>query len=175
MTAKSPIEFVPPAAEPGRAPRGGFLSLLGAVFHPALRVLGLDALTRAEDRALSALDGWFSYAGHDIPAEAEWCREHYRDRLRAEGLDPALYRDRIEWRVQDDFRRTFGLGMYGFPAPAPPAPPPAPTPGTPEHKRAEATATWEATGIYGLPSYGGHILTKEERRQLGIFHHAAGD
>ena len=115
----------------------------------------------------------YRFAGHDVEAETAAACEHYRARLRAEGLDPARYEADIESKVQLDYQRSFGLGMYDEAVrfPARPAAPPAPARGTAAHKRAEARRTHRLHGVHGLPSYGGHILSADEKRELGITDH----
>jgi hypothetical protein len=40
--------------------------------------------------------------------------------------------------------------------------------GSTAHMRAEALKTYQRTGVWGLNSYGGHILNEQERRNLGL-------
>lgn len=44
----------------------------------------------------------------------------------------------------------------------------APGRGSASHMRADAIQTFNRTGVWGLNSYGGHILTDDERRNLGL-------
>lgn len=162
MAAQAPIAFVPRPST--GEPRGGLLdALLGA--------FGLDRRTRAFDRALYAPEGHFYFAGYDLEAESAAAYEHYRGRLVAEGLDPERYADHVEFRVDAAYQRSFGLGVFD-PAtwrPARPAPQRRePTPGSFAAIRKEAKETFLVTGVYGLPSYGGHILTPEEERLYGV-------
>jgi|GEM_PF-5822427 len=40
--------------------------------------------------------------------------------------------------------------------------------GSTAHMRADALKTYQRTGVWGLNSYGGHILNDQERRNLGL-------
>ena len=171
MTDTSPIAFVPAKR---RKPRGGLGTLI-------LRLFGLTYRQRAEYWVFKSLGCKFWFTHPDFAVQAEDAREHYRGRLREMGLDPANYVKKIEeevfWDYQDSFNSNCG-GPMADPVvvvPQAPAEPRAPAPGTMEHKRAEAVRTWHATGTYGLPSYGGHVLNRDERRELGLFDYRRGD
>ncbi len=40
--------------------------------------------------------------------------------------------------------------------------------GSAAHMRADALKTYQRTGVWGLNSYGGHVLNEKERRNLGL-------
>ena len=168
MPSSPPIAFVPRPAAPGHAPKRG---LFGAL----LAMCGLDARGRAERRALRSIASRYRFRGEDPDAEMAAAWAHYDRRLVAEGLDPAHYEAPIGEAIQDTYDWSFDLGRYAPSAPADPSEKPKPHSGSPEAKRAEAKRCFMMTGIYGLPSYGGHILTKEERRELGLVDYRLGD
>lgn len=171
MTDTSPIAFVPAKR---RKPRGGLGTLI-------LRLFGLTARQRAEYRVFWGVGCKFWFTHPDFAVRAEDAREHYRERLRIMSLDPADYVGKIEEKVNKDYWDSFDPNCGGPMAdpvvvvPQQPAEPRTPAPGTMAHKRAEAVRTWHATGTYGLPSYGGHVLNRDERRELGLFDYRRGD
>ena len=165
MPRTSPTASAPRHAPPDQRPKGFFATLFW--------LLGLDARGRAEGRALRGWNSRYRFAGNDHQAELAEARDHYNARLIAQGLDPAHYKRKILAAVEDAYDWSFDLGRYA-PKPKPEGEPDL-HPASPEYKRAEAIQTFHATGHYALPSYGGHILTKEERRQLGLFDYRLGD
>ena len=167
MPSTPPIAFVPRPAAPGHEPKRG---LFGAL----LAMCGLDARGRAERRALRSIASRYRFRGEDPDAEMAAAWAHYDRRLVAEGLDPAHYEARIGEAIQDTYDWSFDLGRYA-PRTYEESEKPKPRPGSPEAMRHEAEQCFMMTGIYGLPSYGGHILTKEERRELGLYDYRLGD
>lgn len=150
-----------PAARPRK---GRFLDAIQSV-------LGLRSETRAEIRALNRPDALFrGFYGIDHDAELRAAYDHYDRRLLAEGLDPANYEPQIEWAVRMAYNRAIRIGAF---APAsrsvPPIPEPAgPRSGSHEAIRDEARRVHDICGKYGLPSFGGHVLTPEEERLYGV-------
>ncbi|WP_299303608.1 hypothetical protein [uncultured Litoreibacter sp.] len=96
-------------------------------------------------------------------------QKHYADALELAGFDPASLANEIDAALQVSFDAQFQLGAN---APELRAQQPVEQhrlkPGDAGFIREEALRTFQATGVYGLPSYGGHILTKEERKIHGL-------
>ena len=103
MTDTSPIAFVPAK---GRKPRGGLGTLI-------LRLFGLTARQRAEYRVFKSLGCKFWFTHPDFAVQAEDAREHYRERLRIMGLDPADYVKKIEEKVFWDYWDSFDPNCGG--------------------------------------------------------------
>lgn len=96
-------------------------------------------------------------------------QKHYADALTNAGFDPALFVQEIDAALRVSFDVQFQLGAN---APELRAQQPVEQhrlkPGDAGFIREEALRTFQATGVYGLPSFGGHILTKEERKIHGL-------
>ena len=96
-------------------------------------------------------------------------REHYAASLRNEGFNSVELAGQIEAALQVSYDVQFQCGVH-----APELreqrhkPKPILKPGDRDFIRQEALRTFQSTGVYGLPSYGGHILTAEERKVYGL-------
>lgn len=96
-------------------------------------------------------------------------REHYATLLQNEGFAPAELAGQIEAALQVSYDVQFQCGVH-----APGLreqhhkPKPVLKPGDRDFIRQEALRTFQSTGVFGLPSYGGHILTAEERKVYGL-------
>jgi len=94
---------------------------------------------------------------------------HYADALTNAGFDPALFAQEIDAALRVSFDVQFQLGANSPELRAQQqVEQPRLKPGDAGFIREEALRTFRATGVYGLPSYGGHILTKEERKIHGL-------
>ncbi|MGD1885041.1 MAG: hypothetical protein ACFB11_22530 [Paracoccaceae bacterium] len=96
-------------------------------------------------------------------------QKHYADVLENAGFDPASLANEIDAALRVSFDVQFQLGANAPELRAQqPVERPRLKPGDAGFIREEALRTFQSTGVYGLPSHGGHILTKEERKIHGL-------
>jgi len=156
------------------AGRKGFL---GVVFG-ALRNAYLGGAENA--RYLDALykEPYVFEAEDTLLAEYDAAVDHVEARLRDVGFDPAESVQDVAGAVNTAHRNQFGIfererAEYLAERRAHAAAADAyrrdePARGSADHIRREAQRTFMRTGVYGLPSYGGYILTNAERQQYGL-------
>lgn len=123
--------------------------------------------TKEQRRIASILAKRYKFSGPNDDWTAG--REHYAALLHSEGFAPSELARQIEAALQVSYDVQFHRGVHAPEIRERHAKPkPVLKPGDRDFIRQEALRTFQSTGVYGLPSYGGHILTAEERKVYGL-------
>jgi len=111
----------------------------------------------------------FQFSSPDQSENWQLGRDHYVTLLKEAGIDPRPLKNQIDTALEIHYSCQFSTGVNAPEIRNPVRKEKARLkPGDRDFIREEALKTFQSTGVYGLPSYGGHILTEQERREHGL-------